>query len=513
MKIWSRVCTYLQPNTWLLAGMLIFAIAGCSSDHKATLHYDADSTVNPAGPVNLSSSSSSSTSSSGAPINPNLVVNGGLEDGVEPWRSQGEGVVIEQSTDVAHSGTHSLFVSGRSMPWHAPVMDLPLDFPTGRSYTASAWVYLPAGSANSVFKISMKRVDQDGEAYPPVAETLTPVAPGTWVKMTGSFVHTSRGSVTELFLYVEAVDAGVEYYVDDLEIRAGPYGLAWNEDKFLGNVIAGYVPTDFDTYWNQVTPENASKWGSVEATRDVMDWTDLDMAYDYAVENNMPFKLHTLIWNQQKPEWIDGLPTGEQFEEIEEWYSLLSQRYPETAMIDVVNEPLHAEPTFKAALGGDGATGWDWVITSFELAREYFPTAELHINDYGIINDTAEIANYLEIVALLKDRDLIDAIGIQAHYFSVDTLSAQTIIDNLNLLAEADLPIYVSELDITGTTEQEQRDRYAEKFPAFWEHPAVAGVTLWGYVEGETWRNDTGLRTAEGKPKLALLWLLDYFWK
>ncbi len=516
MKIWSRVRKCLQLNKSLLCGVLAMAVAGCSSDHKGTLHYDADSTVNPAGPVNLSSSSSSSSTSSGASgdPSPNLIVNGSVESGLPPWRSQGDGVTIEQSSQFAHTGTSSLFISGRTQPWHAPVMDLPLDFPTGRSFTASAWVYLPPGSPETVFKISMKRVDADGEAYPPVAETIPAVAPGNWVKMTGSFVHTARGAVTELFVYIEAVDANVSYYVDDLEIRAGPFGLASDRSKFLGNVIADVVPDDFDTFWNQVTPENGGKWGTVEETRDVMVWDELDLAYDYALENGMPFKLHTLIWDQQRPGWIDALPPGEQLEEIEEWISLLAERYPETDMIDVVNEALpdHAPASFKAALGGDGATGWDWVIKSFELAREYFPTAELHLNDYDIISNTANIATYLEIAELLKARNLIDALGIQSHYFNVNELPAQTITANLNLLAAADLPIYVSELDITGATEEEQRLRYAEKFPAFWEHPAVAGVTLWGYVEGETWREGTGLRNADGTPKQALLWLQDYFW-
>ena len=29
-------------------------------------------------------------------------------------------------------------------------------------------------------------------------------------------------------------------------------------------------------------------------------------------------------------------------------------------------------------------------------------------------------------------------------------------------------------------------------FPVFWEHPAVKGVTIWGYVRGFHWRNNTG---------------------
>jgi endo-1,4-beta-xylanase len=38
-------------------------------------------------------------------------------------------------------------------------------------------------------------------------------------------------------------------------------------------------------YFDQLTPENAGKWGSVEGTRDVMNWTDFDTAYNFARGN------------------------------------------------------------------------------------------------------------------------------------------------------------------------------------------------------------------------------------
>ena len=49
--------------------------------------------------------------------------------------------------------------------------------------------------------------------------------------------------------------------------------LSTNPDKFLGNITTGWnsdMDTDgfvFSDYWNQVTPENATKWGSVEGPR------------------------------------------------------------------------------------------------------------------------------------------------------------------------------------------------------------------------------------------------------
>jgi endo-1,4-beta-xylanase len=92
--------------------------------------------------------------------------------------------------------------------------------------------------------------------------------------------------------------------------------IAAGKSKFLGNIYSAAQLPGFNQYWNQVTPENAGKWGSVEATRDVMNWSDLDAAYKLAKDNGFPFKLHVLIWGSQQPAWIENLPPAEQLEEI-----------------------------------------------------------------------------------------------------------------------------------------------------------------------------------------------------
>ena len=75
---------------------------------------------------------------------------------------------------------------------------------------------------------------------------------------------------------------------------------------FVGNITTnGAVRSDFLQYWNQITPENEGKWASVEATRDVYNWSGLDRAYNFAIQNNIPFKQHTFIWGNQSPSWIN----------------------------------------------------------------------------------------------------------------------------------------------------------------------------------------------------------------
>jgi endo-1,4-beta-xylanase len=285
--------------------------------------------------------------------------------------------------------------------------------------------------------------------------------------------------------------------------------IANGKSKFLGNIIANDVPGNFSTYWNQVTPENGTKWGEVEGTRNQMNWTAADRAYNFARANGYKFKFHTFVWGSQEPGWISSLSQADQRAEIEQYMSLACQRYPNIDFIDVVNEPLHAPSNIRTALGGAGATGWDWVIWSFQKARQYCPNAKLHLNDYGIINDSNAIGNYKVIIKLLKDRGLIDGVGMQNHLFNIDDLDPNLMRQNLALLVQAGVPIYSTEWDMSGDDAQ-QLARYKAKFPIIWESPNVAGVTLWGYREGATWRSGTHLIRADGSERPAMTWLKSY---
>ena len=302
--------------------------------------------------------------------------------------------------------------------------------------------------------------------------------------------------------------------------------LAQGLDKFLGNICCGSQLRDFEYYWNYVIPENAGKWGSVEGTRDVMNWTELDQAYQLAQDNGIPFNFHVLLWGAQQPGWISALEPAEQLEEIREWYQAVADRYPDLDVLQVMNEamPGHNPPdggngraNYKEALGGGGETGWDWVIKSFELAREIFPEGtRLMLNDYGILGSTNAGRQYVEIIELLQERDLIDVIGVQGHAFS--TGPGAPIKAVLDILAETGLPIQVTEMDVDGNpalsdeqSDQAQLQSMQRIFPIMWEHPAVEGITLWGWRPG-LWRQDQEafLVRANGEERPALQWLKDY---
>ncbi|MBB6095968.1 GH35 family endo-1,4-beta-xylanase [Povalibacter uvarum] len=279
--------------------------------------------------------------------------------------------------------------------------------------------------------------------------------------------------------------------------------------KFFGTATGSADDyTNLLTWFDQITPENSGKWGSVEATRDVMTWTALDAAYDFARTNGLPFKFHTLIWGQQQPGWIGALTPQEQLEEIEEWMAEVAARYPHIDLIDVVNEPLNAPAGYREALGGAGETGYDWVIKAFEMARHHFPNAKLILNEYNTLMLEQFTANYMTVVELLQERGLIDGIGEQAHF--LERADVPVVATNLDTLASTGLPIYISEFDLNYADDARQANVMRDLFTVFWDHPAVAGITHWGYRQGAMWRTNAHLVRSDGTTRPAMDWIVCY---
>ncbi len=273
---------------------------------------------------------------------------------------------------------------------------------------------------------------------------------------------------------------------------------------FVGNITTnGSVRSDFIQYWDQITPENEGKWGQVEPNRDQYNWAGLDAAYNYAQQHNIPFKQHTFIWGNQAPSWIHGLSASEQAAEIEEWIRDFCARYPNTKIIDVVNEaiPSHAPATFA-----QNAFGNNWIIRSFQLARQYCPNAILVLNDYNVLSwDTDAFINLARPVV---QAGVVDALGAQGH--GLESWSVNDIRSRLDRVAALGLPIYITEYDVARTNDQEQLNIMQNQFPMLHDHPSVVGITLWGYVVGSTWVNGSGLIQPNGTPRPAMTWLMNY---
>jgi endo-1,4-beta-xylanase len=264
-------------------------------------------------------------------------------------------------------------------------------------------------------------------------------------------------------------------------------------------------------FWDQVSPENAGKWGSIEGTRDSMNWRGLDAIHDYAKQNNIPFKQHNFIWGSQQPGWMGGLSQADQKAEVEEWIRLFCERYPDTQLIDVVNEPPpHTTPSYTAALGGAGSSGYDWIAQAFKWAHQYCPNAILILNDYNNIEYANDNNHTIDIVNRIKNAGApINAVGAQAH--ACGNLSASTVKMYIDKIAtQTGLPVYITEYDLNIADDNQQKNVMQSQFTMFWNNPNVKGITIWGYIVGSTWVSNSGLMTSSGTMRPAMTWLMDF---
>ena len=306
---------------------------------------------------------------------------------------------------------------------------------------------------------------------------------------------------------------------------AGP-GMADGGAKFLGNITTrGQVQSDFGTYWNQITAENECKWASIEGTRGKYNWSGCDACYNWAKKNGGKFKFHALVWGSQYPNWLNGLSTDETKKAITAWFDAVAAHYPDLEMIDVVNEAIKSGGSYHSgygknnniipALGGDNGN-YEFVATAFKMARERWPKAILIYNDYNTfkwqINEGIDLVN-----KLVKQGAPVDAYGQQAHDLTdMDANSFKSALNKIQTSVKnakgEPMPLFITEYDIGTDNDSQQKQRYSEQIPAFWESEQVAGITLWGYVYGATWttNGNSGI-IKNGSDRPAMTWLKDYF--
>jgi len=283
-------------------------------------------------------------------------------------------------------------------------------------------------------------------------------------------------------------------------------------NKFVGNITtqnqANTGGFNFATHWDQLTPENAGKWGSVQQSGSSgYNWNTLDALYDYAEDNGIIFKQHAFVWGSQQP----GGSISEQ--NVRDWISAFCERYPNTKLIDVVNEPPpHTEPSYSGAIGGGTNGDWQWITNSFIWARESCPGAILILNDYNNIEWADQNQHFIDITnTVLENGGPIDAVGAQAHdldHMSLTTTEMKRLVQKLH--DDTGLDVYITEYDPSTSDDNRQLAFYQDHIPYFLETDFIKGVTIWGWIYGQTWSQapESGL-IRNGNPRAAMTWLMQ----
>lgn len=284
-----------------------------------------------------------------------------------------------------------------------------------------------------------------------------------------------------------------------------PPSSGFDHPYFVGNITTrGNIRSDFLDYWDQLTAENEGKWQSVEGNRDSPNWTKTTEYYNYTRQHNIPFKHHTFVWGAQSPSWLNNLNSADARSEIEEWISEYCRRYPNTEMIDVVNE---STPGHQPAGYARTAYGNNWITEVFRYARSQCPNSVLILNDYNVLSWNTE--DFIDMARAPAQSGFVDAIGLQSH--GLEDRSVTELRGKLDrLYDQLRLPMYISEYDVDIADDNRQRQVFSQQFELFYNYPHIKGITIWGYVQGSTWIPNSGLIHPDGRRRPAMNWLRDY---
>ena len=326
------------------------------------------------------------------------------------------------------------------------------------------------------------------------------------------------------------------------------------------------------TFGNELKPDAAFGYASkcpetekatingIEITVPKLDFSRADEMLEYVYKYNQKhpesairIRGHVFTWHSQTPEWFfhvdydkdKELCSKEEMTLRHEWYiKTMAEHYMgENSKYkdmfygwDVVNEAISdGRGTYRNE--NENSTWWrvygsnEFIINAFRFANKYVPAdVELYYNDYG---DCSALKSE-GIAQLLKDVKAaegtrIDAVGMQGHYQTAGSPSAQEFITAARKYAAIVGKVQITELDFgvsdaydgTDKTKQEEYTRLAYRYKEIYdavkqlksEGINMSGITVWGVVDKYSWlqtSSSVGGGATETKKQVPLLFDDDY---
>lgn len=246
--------------------------------------------------------------------------------------------------------------------------------------------------------------------------------------------------------------------------------------------------------FSSITAEVAMKWGKVEPTQGVYDWTGADSIVELAQRNGQQVYGHALVWHSSLPSWLPqtGMSGADASALLQRHIDDEVSRYRGKVWAwDVVNEPLDSEGHLRDSVWSR-AIGPDYIANALRWARTADPLARLFINDYGIesVNPKSN-ALYDLVRQLLASGVPIDGIGFQTHL--ADDQAPADFAANLRRFTDLGIDVAITEADvrITGpVTSKKLTDQagvYRKVIDACLAVRRCVSYTVWGFSDKYSW--------------------------
>ncbi|MBN2612801.1 MAG: endo-1,4-beta-xylanase, partial [Bacteroidales bacterium] len=274
-----------------------------------------------------------------------------------------------------------------------------------------------------------------------------------------------------------------------------------------------WMKAAMNKYFNYGACGNSFKWSGIQPQHTEPNYTNFENAVQWTQKVGWELRAHTLLWggndDHSMPGWVRNLPTPQAITDtckmrvIREMtrYKGIIKEY------DVINEPLTGHADHLRNTVGDSIL-WN----CFKWAHSADPGAELFINDYNVEYNWGQAAEYRDLILKIKEMGgPVTSVGMQAHFWECCRPNVDELVRNVNIVAEAGLPIRFTEYDYDGNlTQKQQAEDFIKVLTVAFSHPSITGMICWALSDDGAWRENSGFFDANHKPKIAADTLLYY---
>ena len=282
--------------------------------------------------------------------------------------------------------------------------------------------------------------------------------------------------------------------------------------------------------FSSMTPENAMKMGPIHPEENRYNWKDADVIADFAQQNNIKLRGHTLCWHNQTPSWFFTDSAGHTVSrEVllarmkRHITDVMSHYKGKIYAWDVVNEavPDTGTGTYRKSKFYE-IIGEDYIEKAFQYAHEADPSAQLFYNDYNTENATKRNRIY-QVLKKLTDKHVpINGVGLQGHW-SIYEPTVQELEESINKFASLGLKVQITELDLsvypkeherrakkdtdksefTPDMNERQAAQYKMLFDVFRKHRnQLTDVTFWNLTDRYSWLDNFPVPNRKDYPLL-----------
>ena len=479
-----------------------------------------------------------------APPSPSQQDNSGItttfEDGsLDGWSSRTGSSTLTNTTAEAHSGTHSLLVTGRTANYDGPQINVSDKMYNGSVYNTSVWVMLvPTDGSNHILNMSLQTTLDGNPSYPSVTAYpgVTIPADGNWHQISVMRYNMSNNyDPGAAYLYLQTVPASgndlVSFYVDDFQLTYVPPPTIQPNLASIFQTLAPFfrVGAEVDLtdlsgphaqlltkHFDSITSGNDMKWSSVEAAQGTYTYENADSEVGLAVCNEMRVRGHNLVWStgEQTPAYATGDGTNSAANQaavtanIQEHIQNEVQHFGTAVYAwDVVNEPI--DPTQPDCLYHGPfyqVLGKGYIDVALLAAREYAPAGtKLFINEYST-TDADRLACLVRVVRDLRQRGIpLDGVGHEMHN-DINYPSADAVVQAIDTIHEnfRDIDQQITEMDVSVYNAGDNTSNFAPTVPPSliaeqgWLYKQyfdalrrlrgkISAVTFWGFADDDTW--------------------------